>query len=161
MKQVESFSNTYLIKNTLMRYNKIILWINRKSIWMFALPVLTSQWKAFNKIRAYLWDHRDTASGKALFFQMKRTYIFLTSPQNICCGYSLEAPLSGASNDSHNICFHWEINKKKKQFSGYASYLECCRDLDWIFVFYYRHQNCLYVISLSSCYNVFIREIRK
>ena len=30
---------------------------------------------------------------------------------NICCGYSLEAPCYGASNEYHNICFHGEIRK--------------------------------------------------
>ena len=37
----------------------------------------------------------------------KRGYphnIFLIS-RHICCGYSLEAPQRGASNEYHNICF--------------------------------------------------------
>ena len=46
----------------------------------------------------------------------KRGYphnIFLISPlhENICCGYSLEAPHRGASNEYHNICFRGEIRK--------------------------------------------------
>ena len=28
--------------------------------------------------------------------------------ENICCGYSLEAPRRGASNEYHNICFRGE-----------------------------------------------------
>ena len=31
--------------------------------------------------------------------------------ENICCGYSLEAPRQGASNDNHNIHFCGEIRK--------------------------------------------------
>ena len=31
--------------------------------------------------------------------------------KNICCGYSLEMPRRGASNEYHNICFLGEIRK--------------------------------------------------
>ena len=33
------------------------------------------------------------------------------SHENICCGYSLEAPQQGTSNEYHNICFRGEIRK--------------------------------------------------
>ena len=36
---------------------------------------------------------------------------FLFLDENICCGYSLEAPRWGASNEYHNICFRGEIRK--------------------------------------------------
>ena len=36
---------------------------------------------------------------------------FLFLHENICCGYSLEAPRQGTSNEYHNICFHGEIKK--------------------------------------------------
>ena len=36
---------------------------------------------------------------------------FLFLHENICCGYSLEAPRQGASNEYHNICFRGEIRK--------------------------------------------------
>ena len=36
---------------------------------------------------------------------------FLFLHENICCGYSLEAPCRGASNEYHNICFCGEIRK--------------------------------------------------
>ena len=36
---------------------------------------------------------------------------FLFLHENICCGYSLEAPRQGAFNEYHNICFHGEIRK--------------------------------------------------
>ena len=50
--------------------------------------------------------------------------------ENICCGYSLEAPRWGASNEYHNICFGGEERKisilffllKKKK----VLYLELC-----------------------------------
>ena len=41
---------------------------------------------------------------------------FLFLHKNICCGYSLEVPRQGASNEYHNICFHGEI---RKIFTGY------------------------------------------
>ena len=31
--------------------------------------------------------------------------------ENISCGYSLEVPWQGTSNDYHNICFHGELRK--------------------------------------------------
>ena len=37
--------------------------------------------------------------------------VFLFLHENICCGYSLEAPRRGASNEYHKICFHGEIRK--------------------------------------------------
>ena len=37
--------------------------------------------------------------------------IFVFLHENICCGYSLEAPRRGASNEYHNICFRGEIRK--------------------------------------------------
>ena len=36
---------------------------------------------------------------------------FLFLHENVCCGYSLEAPQWGASNEYHNISFHGEIRK--------------------------------------------------
>ena len=40
--------------------------------------------------------------------------IFLISPQNICCVYSLEVPCQGTSNEYNDICFHGEIRKLSK-----------------------------------------------
>ena len=36
---------------------------------------------------------------KALFFNQKVAIFFLLLDENICCGYSLEAPQRGASNE--------------------------------------------------------------
>ena len=36
---------------------------------------------------------------------------FLFLHGNICCGYSLEEPRQGPSNEYHNICFYGEIKK--------------------------------------------------
>ena len=36
---------------------------------------------------------------------------FLFLHENICCGYSLETPHSGALDEYHNICFCGEIRK--------------------------------------------------
>ena len=37
--------------------------------------------------------------------------LFLLVDKNICCGYSLEVPWRGPSNEYHNICFRQEIRK--------------------------------------------------
>ena len=36
--------------------------------------------------------------------------IFLISAQNIDCGYSLEPPRRGGSNEYHNLCFEQNID---------------------------------------------------
>ena len=38
-------------------------------------------------------------------FQIKSSDIFHISAQNIDCGYSLEPPRWGGSNEYHNLCF--------------------------------------------------------
>ena len=38
-------------------------------------------------------------------FQIKKSDIFHISAQNIDCGYSLEPPRRGGSNEYHNLCF--------------------------------------------------------
>ena len=43
--------------------------------------------------------------------------IFLTSAQNIDCGYSLEPPRRGGSNDYHNLCFEQKYEKYQKILS--------------------------------------------
>ena len=45
--------------------------------------------------------------------------------ENICCGYSSEAPHWGASNEYHNICFCWEI-RKISAFFGWRKCHICC-----------------------------------
>ena len=44
-------------------------------------------------------------------FQIKKSDIFHISAQNIDCGYSLEPPRRGGSNEYHNLCFWAEIRK--------------------------------------------------
>ena len=44
-------------------------------------------------------------------FQTKNSSIFHISAQNIDCGYLLEPPLRGGSNEYHNLCFWAEISK--------------------------------------------------
>ena len=41
--------------------------------------------------------------------------IFLISAQNIDCGYSLEPPRRGGSNDTHNLCLE-QKNEKYQSF---------------------------------------------
>ena len=58
----------------------------------------------------YLKYSDSIALDKMLFFSNSKLLIFfLFLHKNICCGYSLEAPRWGASNEYHNICFHPEI----------------------------------------------------
>ena len=44
-------------------------------------------------------------------FQMKKSDIFHISAQNIDCGYSLEPPRRGGSNEYHNLCFEQKYEK--------------------------------------------------
>ena len=44
-------------------------------------------------------------------FQIKKSDIFHISAQNIDCGYSLEPPRRGGSNEYHNLRFWAEIRK--------------------------------------------------
>ena len=64
----------------------------------------------------------------------KRGYpqnIFLISPQNICCGYSLEVPLQGTSNEYPQHMFLW---RNKKNISTFplikVPYLQLCARKD-------------------------------
>ena len=58
--------------------------------------------------------------------------VFLFFHKSIRCGYSIEAPCWGASNEFHNICFHQEIRnlpilfKKNKRLI--KSYVYICTD---------------------------------
>ena len=45
--------------------------------------------------------------------------IFLVSAQNIDCGYSLELPRRGGSNEYHNLCFE----QKHEKYQNF--YLKC------------------------------------
>ena len=49
--------------------------------------------------------YRKISSPKTENFQIKISDIFLVSAQNIDCGYSLEPPRRGGSNEYHNLCF--------------------------------------------------------
>ena len=56
----------------------------------------------------FSWRNEKTiALDKALFFNQKVPIFFLFLDENICCGYSLEAPCQGTSNEypQHTI-FH-------------------------------------------------------
>ena len=50
--------------------------------------------------------YRNISPPKTENFQIKKnSEIFHISAQNIDCGYSLEPPRQGGSNEYHNICF--------------------------------------------------------
>ena len=48
---------------------------------------------------------------KTKFFQIKNSDIFYISAQNIDCGYSLEPPRRGGSNEYPQSMFYAEIRK--------------------------------------------------
>ena len=48
-------------------------------------------------------------------------YMFLISPRNICCDYSLEAPQQGASNEYPQHTFSW---RNRNKYACVLSYLE-------------------------------------
>ena len=56
------------------------------------------------------------SSRQCLSFNRTVLIFFLFLHENICCGYSLEAPWQGASNEYHNICFCGGV---RKIFCGY------------------------------------------
>ena len=53
----------------------------------------------------------ETFTTKNWKFSDKNSDIFHISAQNIDCGYSLEPPRRGGSNEYHNLCFWGEIRK--------------------------------------------------
>ena len=48
---------------------------------------------------------------KLKIFRLKNSDIFYISAENIACGYTLEPPRRGGSNEYHNVCFLAEIRK--------------------------------------------------
>ena len=50
--------------------------------------------------------------------------IFLISAQNIDCGYSLEPPRRGGSNEYHNLCFVQKYEKYQSFLSEFFQFLE-------------------------------------
>ena len=49
--------------------------------------------------------------------------IFLISAQNIDCGYSLEPPRRGGSNEYHNLCFEQKYEKTSEFLSENFQFL--------------------------------------
>ena len=68
------------------------------------------------------------ASNKIFFFQLKSTRVFLTSARKICCGYSLEVPHRGTSNEYPQHMFSCR-NKKILMWISRLSGAMCSRDL--------------------------------
>ena len=62
--------------------------------------------------------------GKALFVYRKYNDIFSFFHKNICCGYSLEAPRGGASNEYTQHMFSWKNQKKRVYYVGSLSDVE-------------------------------------
>ena len=68
-----------------------------------------------------------------------RSVFCLVLHENICCGYSLEAPQWGTSNEYHNICFHGEISKISTFWLKKAHYLVLLVKQSWLGVPVWRH----------------------
>ena len=49
--------------------------------------------------------------------------MFLISARNIDCGYSLEPPHRGGSNEYHNLCFEQKYEKYQKFLAENFHYL--------------------------------------
>ena len=56
-------------------------------------------------MKTSLFKYNESFTNKTEYFQIKSSDIFHISAQNINCGYSLEPPRRGGSNEYHNICF--------------------------------------------------------
>ena len=79
------------------------------------------------------------------FFQLKNIGTFLISPQNICCGYSLEAPQRGTSNEYPNVF----VKKIGKIFCGYPVLAEAIYRICNVYLFlengYPQNRNFIYI----------------
>ena len=65
--------------------------------------------------------NREFSSFKIENFQLKKFDIFLIFAQNIDCGYKLEPPRRGGSNEYPQSMF-WSKNKKKRYTPAYRSF---------------------------------------
>ena len=65
--------------------------------------------------------HRDFLALKTENFQLKMFDIFLIFAQNIDCGYTLEPPGRGGSNEYPQSMF-WSKNKKNRYTPAYPSF---------------------------------------
>ena len=66
-------------------------------------------------------QHRDFLAVKIENFQLKIFGIFLIFSQNIDCGYTLEPPRRGGSNEYPQSMF-WSKNKKNRYTPAYPSF---------------------------------------
>ena len=72
----------------------------------------------FIKLQHFIWIP------PGIFFSPKVLIFFLFVHRNICCGYSLEAPCRGASNEYPQHMFLWTNKKNTKPDTH--SYLDLC-----------------------------------
>ena len=75
------------------------------------LQWLKHLWNHINFFQTWKVGATDIALVKALFFNLKVLILFLFLHKNIRCGYSLEAPQLGTSNEYPQHMFSWR-NKK-------------------------------------------------
>ena len=85
-----------------------------KTIW-FSLNIIGSLRKLAHAI------NRDFLALKFENFQLKNFDIFLIFAQNIDCGYTLEPPRRGGSNEYPQSMF-WSKNKKNRYTPAYPSF---------------------------------------
>ena len=65
-----------------------------------------------NPLRKHAYSNKLKISPpKTEKFQIKTLIFFPVSAQNIDCGYSLEPPRRGGSNEYHNLCLGAEIRE--------------------------------------------------
>ena len=64
-----------------------------------------------NITKTRLFKYTENFTTKKWNFPIKNSDIFHISAQNIDCGYSLEPPRRGGSNEYNNLCFWAEIRK--------------------------------------------------
>ena len=65
--------------------------------------------------------NRDFLALKILIFRLKKFDIFLIFAQNIDCGYTLEPPRRGGSNEYPQSMF-WSKNKKNRYTPAYPNF---------------------------------------
>ena len=59
-------------------------------------------------------------------YNIRKLFFFLFFHENICCGYSLEAPQWGASNEYHNMFSRRNKRHEERRVWSYGSYLKGC-----------------------------------
>ena len=118
----------------------------KKTVSQWCNNYLTSQW----------WKHLywpSHSSRQSAFFQPKQVLIFfLFLHENICCGYSLEVPQWGTSNEYPQHIFSW---RNKKNIYQIPFLIQSCGASLSVPQIDISGKKILQVTLQSICYNIY------